>query len=141
MLLLSNIAGIAMSLINWKTDVTVSYLDEDDKEQALLLMLTRNQSEIEQWTGEVTSQKILGKKNSTRVKVRKQLQGTNILIDIGLKDMHQSPTNRLSVRTVNSSSLICLSANGKMNYTIDELNLVIREAYSVYQSMINKKGN
>lgn len=130
-----------MSLITWAGNVKVSYPDKDDKQQALLLMLSREHSEIAQWSGEIKTQKVVGGKPVKRVKVRKQIHGSNVLIDIGIKDFHTYATN-IFRQHPSSESLISVSANGKMNFTFDEiteLNLVIKEAFGVYQQQLKEE--
>lgn len=130
-----------MSLIKWDSDVEVVYEDKDAEQEALLLMLTRDFSSIECWTGEVKQKKVVGQSKVTRVLVRKNLQGTSVLIDIGIKDQHRYVKNPFATRA-DPDSIISISANGKMNYTLDEiteLNLVIKEAVGVYKNLIAKE--
>jgi len=130
-----------MSLISWTGNVKVSYPDKDDEQQALLLMLTRDHSTIELWSGEIKTQKVVGSKPVKRVKVRKQIHGSNVLIDIGIKDFHNYATNVFRPHP-SSDTLISVSANGKMNFTFDqitELNLVIKEAYGVYLQQLKQE--
>lgn len=125
-----------MSLITWEPGVEVVYDDKDDEQQALMLMLTRDASEIAQWSGKVVNVKVQSTGSKVkRVQVRKQMGtfGTNVLIDIGPKEEMHYHVTRLP-----SDADISISANGKMNYTIDEiteLNLVIKEAYGVYHQL------
>lgn len=131
-----------MSLIKWESDVEVVYNDKDDEQQALLLMLTRDFSSIECWTGEVKQKKVVGQAKVTRVLVRKNLQGTSVLIDIGVKDHHRYIKSPFASQA-DPDSIISISANGKMNYTLDEiteLNLVIKEAVGVYKNLIAKEA-
>jgi hypothetical protein len=118
-----------MSLVNWESGVSITYDDKDDEQQALMLMLTRDYTSISQWTGKVVTKKFTGRKHKS-VQLRKQMHGTNILIEIGIKAEMGYNIGQLA-----KESLICVSASGRMNYSLDEiteLNLVIKEAYSVY---------
>jgi hypothetical protein len=126
-----------MSLIKWNSEVEVSYQDKDDEQQALMLMLSRDYSSISQWQGKLTKTKLFLGTKEISVQVRKQIHGTNILIDIGIKNEMHNKFGRLD-----KESLVAISASGKMNYTIDEiteLNLVIKEAYGVYCNLTEKQ--
>lgn len=119
-----------MSLINWDTNVNVSYREKDDAEQALMIMLSRDYDTISHWEGKIVNASLMDSSKATHVQVRKMIHATNVLINIGV-------TNQMcyKLHALNKESLVSISANGKMNYTIDEiteLNLVIKEAYSVY---------
>jgi len=119
-----------MSLISWKTPVDVKYLDPDDEQAALVLMLTRDSASIAQWEGMTVI-----KHKQQVVQVRKDIRGTRILINIGHK-----PEMDHCICPLHKESDVCISANGKMNYTIDEiteLNLVVKEAYGVYTNIMN----
>lgn len=125
-----------MSLIKWNSEVEISYLDKDDEQQALMLMLGRDYSSISQWEGTVVNKNLIGNTKAKCVQVRKVMHGTNILIDIGL-------TNQMlyKINGISTESIVTISANGKMNYTIDEiteLNLVIKEAYGVYCNLMKE---
>jgi len=104
------------------------YLDSDDEQAALMLMLTRDSSTIALWEGKVTNHK-----GHVMVQVRKNLNGVSILINIGYK---QEMGYRL--HPMSKDRDVAISANGKANYTIDEiteLNLVVKEAYGVYTNL------
>jgi hypothetical protein len=126
-----------MSLITWTSDVKITYQEKDDAQQALMIMLSRDYDKISQWEGKLVKQTLIGNTKVTCVQVRKVIHATNVLISIGITD--QMLYNR---HALNKESLICISANGKMNYTIDEiteLNLVIKEAYGVYCNLTEEQ--